>query len=224
MKHCDICKVEIQTQQKYCPLCHQILKGESDPSIPEIYPDYVPLTREVLPITKKALLFLTLISITVLAVINLLDHTGMFWSSIPIGGILYFWVVLRYGILSKQNAAFKFAFLTTVLIIILNIIDRNYGDVGGWALNYVTPLALLSCNLAISFIIWIKRMNYRDYMFYLIAIILFSVIPLILYLTGLITILWPSITSFGIAMFILLFIIFFFPKSIRDEIKKRFHL
>ncbi|MFA5068258.1 MAG: DUF6320 domain-containing protein, partial [Candidatus Izemoplasmatales bacterium] len=89
---------------------------------------------------------------------------------------------------------------------------------------YVTPLAFLACNLAISVIIWIRRINYRDYIFYLIAILIFSLVPIILVLVTVINVAWPSIAAFGLAIFILLFIIFFFPKSIKEEIKKRFHL
>ena len=226
MKHCDKCNVDIQTNQKYCPLCHQVLSGEDDPNLKEVYPEYVPLRREVLPMTKKILLFTTIVSILVLLSINLLAWNGSFWSLIPIGAIIYFWLIVRYGVLSKQNIAFKLALLTTVLVAILNLIDQNYGLVSdrGWALDYVTPFAFLACNLAISVIIWIRRINYRDYMFYLISIIIFSLIPVILVLFKVITIKWPAISAFGAAIFILLFIIFFFPKSIKEEIKKRFHL
>lgn len=224
MKQCDKCHIVIETNQKYCPLCHQVLKGKGDPNIPEVYPEYVPQRREFLPITKKALLFVTLISILTLLGINLFSYEGAMWSLIPVGAILYFWIVVRYGVLSKQNIAFKLAFLTTIFIIILNLIDRAYGEHLNWALDYVTPFALLACNLAISVIIWIRRINYRDYMFYLFTIIVFSLVPLILYLFHVIEVLWPSVTAFGMAVFILLFILFFFPKSFKDEIKKRFHL
>ncbi len=223
MKHCDKCQITIETNQEYCPLCHQTLKGEGNPSIPEVYPEYIPQRREVLPLTKKILAFVTIVSILILIGINILDNSGKLWSLIPVGAIIYFWMIVRYGILSTQNIAFKLAFLTTFLIVILNIIDQNYGVHQGWALNYVTPFALLTCNLAISFIIWIKRINYRDYLFYLFTIILFSIVPIILYFFKVISIAWPSVTAFALAMFILLFIIFFFPKSIKDEIKKRFH-
>ncbi|MDD3122980.1 MAG: DUF6320 domain-containing protein [Candidatus Izemoplasmatales bacterium] len=224
MKTCDKCHISIETNQKYCPLCHQTLKGKGDPSIPEVYPEFVATRREFLPTTKKILLFLTITSIIILLSINLFYPDGTLWSFIPIGGILYFWVVLRYGILSKQNIAFKMAFLTTILIAILNLIDQNYGTHQGWALDYVTPFALLACNLAISMIMWIKRLNYRDYIFYLLTIIVFSLIPLILFWFNVIQIAWPSQTAFALALFILLFIIIFFPKSIKDEIKKRFHI
>ncbi len=229
MKHCDKCNVDIQTNQKYCPLCHQILSGEEDFTKKEIYPEYVPLNRTVLPLTKKIMLFITVVTIITLVSVNYFtyDTTPTMWSLIPIGSTLYFWLVVRYGILSKQNIAFKLAFLTTLLLIILNLIDQNYTiapATPGWALNYVTPLALLACNFAISVIIWVKRINYREYLIYLLSILVFSLIPIILGLFKIITVLWPSIAAFGAAMFILLVIIFFFPKSIKNEIRKRFHL
>lgn len=226
MKHCDKCNVDIQTNQKYCPLCHQVLQGENEENLKEIYPEYISLRREVLPLTKKVLLFSTIISLITLISINLMTWNGTMWSLIPIGGIIYFWLIVRYGVLSKQNIAFKLAFLSTLLVIILNIIDRNYGNVEdrGWALDYVTPLAFLACNLAISVIIWVRRINYRDYIFYLITIIVFSLVPILLAILNVIKVNWPAIVAFGVAIFILLFIIFFFPKSIKEEIRKRFHL
>jgi len=226
MKYCDKCHVDVMTNQKYCPLCHQVLKGENEENWVEIYPEFVPTHRELLPLTKKIILFLTTIAIVTLLFINLTNWDGKFWSLIPIGSILYFFAVVRIGLLSRQNIAFKLAILTTVLIIILNLIDQNFTELlyRGWALNYVTPLALLACNVAISVIIWIKRINFRDYIFYLLTILVFSLIPIILCLFDVILIVWPSIAAFAVATFILLVIIFFFPKSIKDEIKKRFHL
>lgn len=229
MKHCDKCNVDVKTNFKYCPLCHQVLSGEDDPAFSEIYPECIPSRREILPLTKKIMLFVTTVSIATLFLVNLLTKQTVdtWWSLIPIGGILYFWLVLRYGILSRQNVAFKLAFLTTLLILILNLIDQSFGEIDyrGWAIEYVTPLALLACNLAISSIIWIKRINHRDYIVYLLTILVFSLVPLLLVWIGVIAKnTWPSIAAFVAAMFILLVIIFFFPKSIKEEIRKRFHL
>jgi len=226
MKYCDKCHVDVMTNQKYCPLCHQVLKGENEENWVEIYPEFVPTRRELLPLTKKIILFLTTIAIVTLLFINLTNWDGKFWSLIPIGSILYFFAVVRIGLLSRQNIAFKLAILTTVLMIILNLIDQNFTEplYRGWALNYVTPLSLLACNVAISVIIWIKRINFRDYIFYLLTILVFSLIPIILCLFNVISTVWPSIAALAVAVFILLVIIFFFPKSIKDEIKKRFHL
>lgn len=226
MKHCDKCRVDVDTNLKYCPLCHQLLTGENVEGKMERYPEFVPLRREILPITKRVLMILSVVSIMTLLLINLLNYNGKLWCLIPIGAIFYFWMLVRYGILTKQNMAFRLAFLTTILIIILNFIDLYAGDnvYEGWALNYVTPFGLLACNLAISVVILVKRLNYRDYLFYLITIIVFSLVPLALAVFDVITIAWPAIVAFSGAILILFGINFLFPKSIRDEIRKRFHM
>jgi len=224
MKRCDKCNITIETKQKYCPLCHQVLSGETDESFREVYPEYVSIRRMVLPTTKKVLMFLTLISIIILGTINWMYFEGSYWSLIPIGGIAYFWFLLRIGILSRRNIAFRLGLGTVLLIVLLVLIDySSFSENNGWSINYLMPLLLLSCNFAISIIIWIKRMNYRDYIFYLLIIIIFSLVPLALAAFKVLDVAWPSIASFGLAISILLFIIFFFPKSIKEEIKKRFH-
>ncbi|MBI9009769.1 MAG: hypothetical protein JEZ05_07045 [Tenericutes bacterium] len=224
MKKCDKCNIEIETKQLYCPLCHQVLTGETDPSFIEVYPEYVSLTRKILPTVKKTLLLLSILAIVIVALINTLAFNGVYWSLIPIGSTLYFWLLLRVGVLSRRNMAFRIAFLTVLLIALLVLIDyRTVPENNGWSFDYLMPLLLFSCNLAIFFIILVRRLNYRDYFFYLLIVIVFSLIPLILVAFDVLTILWPSLVAFGLALFILLFLIVFFPKTIKEELQKRFH-
>jgi hypothetical protein len=224
MKTCNKCNITIDTKQPYCPLCHQILEGETNHNFKEVYPEYALLRRKVLPITKKIIFFLSFTSIIILAIINIAENSGTYWSLIPIGSILYFFTLVRVGVLSRRNIAFRIAFLTILLILLLIYIDYNsVMENNGWSINYLMPILLLSSNLAISAIIWIRRLNYRDYFFYLLIILIFSLIPLLLTFFDVVTVLWPSITSFTTAISILIIIIIFFPKSIKEEIKKRFH-
>lgn len=222
MKYCDKCGITIQTNHTYCPLCRQTLEEIKQEKVVEKYPEVKSQLRTVKNNFRKAILFVTLTSIIVLFTINLANGLDRLWSLIPIGSIVFFWLLLSVGIFSKHNIAFKLFILTLLGISFFYMIDELSAS-EGWALNYVAPLLLFSSNLSISFIILIKRMNYRDYISYLLLIALISLVPLLLILLDVITVLWPAITSFGLAIFILLFIIFFFPKSIKDEIKKRFH-
>ena len=224
MKKCNKCNITIETKQPYCPLCHQKLEGEVPNNFKELYPEYVSLNRKILPTTKKVILFFTVVSTLILALINIFTFAGQYWSLIPIGSTIYFWILVRVGALSRRNVAFRIAFLTVLLIGLLILIDFNtIMDNNGWSINYLMPLLLLSCNLAISVIIWIKRLYYRDYFFYLLIVIIFSLVPLILAFFDVVTVVWPSLVAFCLALFILLFLIVFFPKSIKEEIKKRFH-
>ncbi|QWC00347.1 hypothetical protein KHQ88_01905 [Mycoplasmatota bacterium] len=222
MKYCNKCHISIKTNHNYCPLCHQTLEVTKDEEVVEKYPPYQGKLRPVKDITRKILMFISVTSIILLLVINFFTGLDILWSLIPIGSILYFWILMTVGIFSKHNIAFKLFILTITLIFFIYMIDELSSS-EGWALNYVAPLLLGSCIIAISFIILIKRINYRDYITYLLLIVLFSIAPIVLILFDVITVLWPSLGLFVLAVFILLFIIFFFPKSIKDEIKKRFH-
>lgn len=224
MKKCDKCNIEIETKQKYCPLCHQVLQGETKEDFKEVYPEHVSIRRMLLPTTKKVLLFVTSISVLILGMINFIYFDGLYWSLVPIGAILYFWFLVRVGILSRRNIAFRLATLTVLLILLLIFIDfSNFPNNNGWSIDYLMPFLLVSCNLAISAIIWVKRLDYRDYFFYLLIIVIFSLAPIILVFAKVVQEPWPAIAAFGVAIFILLFIVLFFPKSIKEEIKKRFH-
>lgn len=224
MKKCDKCNITIETKQHYCPLCHQVLTGEVEENFKEVYPEYVSIRRMILPTTRKVLLFMTIISVLVLGLINWFYFEGQYWSLIPIGAIIYFWFLVRVGVFSRRNIAFRLGLLTVLMIVLLIVIDYNsFPENNGWSLNYLMPFLLLSCNLAISAVIWIKRLNYRDYILYLLIIIIFSLAPIILAFVNVITVYWPAISLFSVAIFILLFIVLFFPKSIKEEIRKRFH-
>lgn len=224
MKTCSQCGVHVKTVHHHCPLCHHELTGTMPEGCIEAYPPKTVTRRTLLPVTKKVLFTLTSVAIVTLVLINLLAPHETWWSLIPIGSVLYFWLVVRIGVFSRRNVAFRVAVLTIVLIAIVNLIDIFYGGNKGWARHYVTPFILLSADLALGVLLWFKNTDYRDYLLYMLTIILFSLAPLVLYFIGLIDVLWPAVTVFGSALLMLWMITLFFPSAIRDEIKKRLHL
>lgn len=224
MKRCNKCNIEINTSLKYCPLCHQELSGDVPNDFVELYPKKQSLRKTVMPAFKKSILMMTLISTILLGLINYLSFDGTYWAVIPVIAIIYFWLLLRVGIFSKTNITFKLMVLSVLLILLLIGVDfYSVPENNGWSLDYLMPFLLVASNITISLIIWIKNINYHDYIFSLLVIIIFSLTPIILVKLNIITILWPSIVSLGLALFILLILIFFLPDWLKDEIKKRFH-
>lgn len=224
MKKCNKCNITIETNQLYCPLCHQTLEGKTDDKFKEVYPEYISISKKVGNTLRKILMSFSIVSTLVLVLINFLTFDGQYWALIPIGAILYFWLLVRVGVLSKRNVAFRIAFLSVLAIGLLILIDYNsepFND--GWSINYLMPLMLLSSNLAISTMMWIKRLYYRDYFFYLLIVIIFSLVPLVLAYFDVVTVLWPSLVAFATAIAVIVFLFVFFPKSIKEEIRKRFH-
>jgi hypothetical protein len=224
MKQCNKCNITIDTNHQYCPLCHQALIGEDTPNFIELYPDRMTLNREKYSVIRRVLLFVLIMGILLLAMINYFDFTGDYWAVIPIISVIYLYLFLRIGIFSFSNIALRITFLAVLLIAVLLVIDYQYvPSDNGWALDYLTPFLLLGSSITVAIITWIRHVYYRDYITYLLILMLLSVVPFTLIFFGVITVTWPSIAAFGYALFVLLFLIFFLPRWIKDELSKRFH-
>jgi len=224
MKTCDKCKITINTTYQYCPLCHQSLSGSVEDDFIEIYPEQQQYIREILPITKRIIFFTTFVTIIILVLLNILVHAETLWSLLPIVSIAWFWLLLRLGVFSRTSVAFRMAGITVILILLIVFINLNKFSDNLWSINYAMPLLLTACNLAIFTVMWIRRLNYREYLFHSFIVFVLSIIPVILYFTNIIEFALPSIITFGISSLILLFIVIFFPKAIKEEIKKTFHI
>lgn len=224
MKTCDKCKITINTSYEYCPLCHQSLKGNVEDNFSEIYPEQQKFIREILPITKRIVFFTTFVTILILIITNLLVQNNTIWSLLPIVSIIWFWLLIRIGVFSRSSVAFKMAGITVILILLIVFINLNKFSENLWSINYAMPSLLTVCNLAIFTVMWIRRLNYREYLFHSFIVFVLSIVPVILYFTNVIELALPSIISFGISSLILLFIVIFYPKAIKEEIKKTFHI
>jgi hypothetical protein len=224
MKTCDKCKITINTSYEYCPLCHQSLQGEVEKNFIELYPKSQNHIRKILPNTKKVIFFTTVVTIIILIITNLLFRNDTIWSLLPIVSIIWFWLLIRLGVFSRTSVAFKMAGITVILISLIVFVNLNKFSENLWSINYVMPALLTVCNLAIFTVMWIRRLNYREYLFHLTIVFALSIVPIVLYLVNVIESPLPSIITFGISLLIILFIAIFFPKAIKEEIKKMFHI
>jgi len=224
MKTCNKCNIVINTNHQYCPLCHQVLFGQADSQLVELYPDRVSLKRNKYSLINRIDLFIMIIGIIIIAMINVIDFTGDYWSLIPIASVFYLWLFLRIGLFSFSNIALRISMLSVLLIILLLVIDYAYTPVdNGWALNYLLPIILFSSNITVTVITWIRQIYYRDYITYLLFLTVLSIVPFILLVLKVITVSWPTIAVFSYAIFVVLYLLLFLPRWIKDELSKRFH-
>lgn len=108
------------------------------------------------------------------------------------------------------------------LTILLLVIDGMSGSVQ-WSVNYVVPFVIIAGILLISIIMIKVRMNWTGYISFLLMMIGFGFLPLILYLSGIADVLWPSISaaSFGVATFIVMLLVA--NQSVMTQLSRRFH-
>lgn len=225
MKHCDKCKITINTNKKQCPLCYGELDGECDKDTPPVY-SYV---KQVDNMGRKnyflsrLFLFFTFCTLAISIFINILTSPTVWWTLIVGTSILYVWILVRHTIISRRNIFEKALFqFVGVLSIVL---ATNYVSGGGdWFWTYVVPsAALLTTTVMLIFSSINKKRN--DY---LLSIFVMSIVLLIIssILIGLNIDTFRLLNSINIlynVLFILAILLFGF-KHLKNSLHKNFHV
>ena len=232
MKHCRECNIDIDTNRVTCPFCRDILDEKNNEKTKmESYESYKesPYKNHTV---RKIFLFISLIAIFVCVLVNFLTFSGSFWSLFVVGGIFYLWILIRFTIMSRQNIALKLLLQAIGIGLILFFIQIENRSVH-WLMPYALPFMMVATTLAITLLIFIKIMRYKDYMLYLIMVALLGIIPLILcfvettqylFMVGDKLIIWPSIVCCSYAGFTILGMFVFGERATKAEFIKRFHV
>lgn len=233
MKYCKSCHIKVDSKRMTCPLCKDVLEkiDERHTKGYEEYSGYKEKPRK-LHIVRKIFLFLSIIAIVVCIIVNILTFNGVFWSLIVIGTILYLWVLVKFTILSRKNIALKLilqALTISLLLFSIQIITPSTK----WLVPYALPFVMIATSFSITLLILIKTMRYKDYMLYLVSVVLIGFLPLLLIVikatrflfeVGDKLITWPSITCCLYALFTIIGLFLFGDRATKDEFKKRFHI
>ena len=145
------------------------------------------------------------------------------WSLFTIGAIAYVAMILRYSIMRKASLAGNLVRHSLGIQLLLIIFDW-YNGFGGWSVNYVIPSLILFDVTAIVFLILVNRMNWQSYFMYQLAVTVFSFIPLLLWLLGLVTRPFMSIVAVIFSVAVLAVTMLLGDRSVKTELKRRFHL
>ena len=121
------------------------------------------------------------------------------------------------------NLASKVVIQTIAAEVLLVMIDHVTGYTG-WSVNFGIPSTLLFADLAVVFLIIVNRLNWQSYFMYQIAITIFSFIPVILWAAGLVTRPLMTLVTVVVTVLILFVTIKWGDRSVKTELKRRFHL
>lgn len=159
----------------------------------------------------------------VLGMINYATYSGSLWSIIAIGLMAYTALTVEYSILRHANLASKILMQTVAAQVLLVALDHSTGY-NGWSVNYGIPSTILFADLSIVFLILVNRMNWQSYFMYQIAVTVFSFIPLILWAAGLLTRPFLALFTVTVTVIILAVTIVLGDRSVKTELKRRFHV
>lgn len=144
------------------------------------------------------------------------------WAVITAGGMIYAALTVRYSLMRRSNLAGILLSQSLGMDVLLVLIDGLMGF-QGWSFNYAIPSLILFDVIAITFLILVNRLNWQSYFMYQIAITIFSFIPLILWAAGLTTKPLMAVITTAVSVIILIVTILMGDRSVKKELKRRFH-
>ena len=221
MKTCKRCKVNIGDDSNMCPLCRTVLTNIDGEILDKAYPA-IEVDPHKYDIIKRTFLFISILSGITTAVTNYLTYTGVIWSAITIAAIIYFWVIMAYSIKRNRNIASQILIQVLCTSILIVIMDNAIGYIG-WSVNHVIPEIIILANISVLILTIVNRMYWHTYVLNQIVIAICGLIPGVLYLCGLIQVPMPTIFATATSFIVLVVTMIFGDKSIKSELKRRFH-
>lgn len=233
MKYCGKCKIKVNTDTHKCPLCSGVLiepggqeSGDDNASrMPDSlrYPDPAIEAVHRYNFVFRLFLFISVVITSTCLLINILTYSGTLWSLYVAGTLLYIWITVAYPLFTKKKIGQIIVvntIATSIYVFSLELATRTQG----WGLTYVTPFLFIGATLLITFIIFLKRLKWREYTVYQTIMVIMGFLPVIFCVTGLVTAYWPSILSAFYSFLTLSGMFIFGDKKYKDELIKRFHL
>lgn len=219
MKYCDKCKLSVRGNETICPLCQSRLSGADEE---ELYP-VVPTIYKQFELYFKLLIFVTIAAGIICIAINLILPESGFWSAYVLFGLFSFWIIVAYAVRKKDNLP-KTITGQALLISVFSILWDLLTGWNGWSLNYVFPISCIIAMLALAVTSRVMKMPAGDYIVYLTVDIAFGIIPYILYLTGNVHIVIPSLICIAMSILTISSLVLFEGKNILQEIERHFNV
>lgn len=237
MAKCRQCNVTILDDTTVCPLCQCVVdveayvcdlqtsgvhEGDAVQTRINEYPDVWVRERKLKHISNIAF-FVVLAASAALAAVNFMMPAGSWWSLIPIAAMAYAYAVFRLVFVSRKGYRWKTFTPLILAMVLLIIIDVETGFYG-WSLNYVFPSGILLTDLIIIMLMLTNLKNWQSYMIMQICMIATSLVPVALWISGIITA--PVLTLIAVVVSALLFLgaVIIGGRTAQGELKRRFHI
>lgn len=224
MKSCNKCNITIDTKHDHCPLCHQTLTGTVKDNHVELYPFDEVHQHSLQPKTQRVILFFTILMIIVLGIVNVLYPEPGFWSLIPLGAIVYLWLLVKFVVFTQSSHTVRITIITLFLSVLLYLINTQTDPDLLWSLDYVLPSLIIANNTTIFMILTIKKGGLKYGSGRLLLLVTVSLLPLLLFYLNVLSTPIIALVAFGHGLLILLYMLVFYPSVLKELIKRIFHI
>jgi len=221
VKSCRKCAVKVAGSHEKCPLCQNTLVGEAQ-SDPGPFP-YVPLISHKHGLLFRVLLLCSVVAVIVSVTVNLMFPRKVFWSLFVAAGVACLWLSLAIAVRKRRNILKNMAYQLTAASI-LSVFWDLFTGWHGWSVDFFIPISFLAVMSATAVLARVLKMKTGAYMIYSILLVLYGIIPSIFILTGLNTVIYPSLICVAGSLISLAALLIFEGRNMAEELKRRLHM
>lgn len=168
--------------------------------------------------------FICLVAGVGLIITDISYHPPNRWTLFAAAGVASMWLATAIG-MKKRHNLLKNAFWQLVFVTAGCILWDIFTGWYGWSVDFVLPTLSVSVLISMFIISIVQKHTAREYMWYFVETAGYGIIlPLILSLTGVVTVTLPSEISVGFCFLFLAGLIIFKGKEFKEEMHKKFHL
>lgn len=219
MSKCRKCNVLVLSDTNKCPLCNNPISNDGGNNVfPKIDYDYHHHHFLI-----KLLFFTSLCALFICFFINYTISKKISWSWFVGAGILTFWITLIAGLRGRKHFI-KMLFGEMVLIIIISIIWDYFTGFNMWSINYCLPFLCSSYMISILIMRIFRKKIQKEFVFYATINSLIGLIPGVLIIFDKVSVLWPSYISVILSIVILVFLLVFNKRQLKNELERRLHI
>ena len=223
MKRCKYCNITVDTDKNYCPVCFNRLEPIDDKST-SLYTMRTEneTTKIKSTFLTRLFVFLTICSIVVCVLVNLLTAPQNRWFYLVVFGELYVWILIKHTILSKRSLFKKLSLQIISLIIVLYFAEKL--SISNWLVPYVYPSVSLGAFLALTLILLISPKRGEYLIGFLVIALLLGILSLVFIIIFPKEFLILNIVNLSVSGVSIVGYFLFGFNAIKSEFYKKWHL
>ena len=158
MKYCKNCKVKIDGERNYCPLCFREVESIDDKTSTPLFSERKTNETNVQRglFVTKLFVFMSVCAISICLLVNYFTGFKSLWSLSVVSGITYVWILISHTIISRRGIFEKVLFqLLGIMFILWTSELISVGHT--WLPNYVFPSVSLCTICSLLMITFIRK-------------------------------------------------------------------
>ena len=224
MKHCSLCKVDIDASSDFCPLCHNAIQEKSKKTTPDNFPEFIkqkPKSKKQ-KIVTKVFVILTAAILIACAGINISTKTPA-WSVTVALSLFYIWVLVAHTIISRATPFKKVFFQLFSIIALLTSTNIIFGG-NAWLTNFVYPSVAMFASAVMTMIVFCSKQRKKMLFGFVTIFVILLLVSLAFLIFGLDTYQSLNIINIVVQSFIVFGYLLFGFKTITSEASRKFHI